>query len=166
MMMYLDRITTVYAHDEDRICLNALSSDGGAIRVWLTQRILHRLVPELAKRLKPKHSDSEYASLLASVAQQRAVDRHSPLPPVESENVEHQWLVAKIDLQWSETRIVFVFTSAAGDAAQLAMEPELLRQWLAILRRVYISAEWSGADWPDWIDTPSPSTSTRARVLH
>jgi hypothetical protein len=164
-MKQLDRVTTLYSQEQDRISLNALDKQGGSIRLWLTQRIFARLVPRLAKLVEPKHDDPVYASVLASVAQQRAVEQQEPAKPVQLVEVAQEWLVCKIDMKMSPAGIILIFASADGERAQLAMNGGLLRQWLAILRRVYQSAEWKGTDWPDWMDPPV-TTQRSSQILH
>ena len=164
-MLKLDRITTLYALDQDRISLNATDNEGSTVRIWLTQRICRRLVPELVRLIKPQHQDQVYASVLASAAQQRALQKQEPQSPVQLTESVQEWLVSKIDMQMSEAGVVLVFTSADGQNAQLAMNTELLRQWLAILRRVYDSSEWKGICWPEWLDPPIAARST-SQVLH
>lgn len=164
-MIQLDRITTLYSQDQDRISLNALDKEGGTIRIWLTQRIFARLIPELAKLVKPRHDDPVYASVLASVAQQWAIEQHEPQAQVQLTEVGQEWLVCKIDMQLSEAGVILVFASADGQTARLAMNANLLRQWLAILRRVYNSSEWKGIDWPEWMELPS-TVKSKSRILH
>lgn len=165
-MLELDTITTLYSTDQDRISLNARVKEGGTARIWLTQRIVHRLIPALVNIVKPKHDDPVYAEVIASVAQQRAVDRHEPQAPVQvAAETEHEWLVNKIDLQLPKQATILIFSSADGRTARLVMNAELLRQWLAILRRVYVTSEWKGAEWPEWMDPPAPEVS-KPKVLH
>ncbi|MEH6789741.1 hypothetical protein [Parasphingorhabdus sp.] len=164
-MLELKRITSLYVADQDRISLTAQLGDGGFARIWLTQRIVNRLVPALVNQVKPDHTDAVYADVIAGVAQQRAVDRHEPQAPVRVAEAGHEWLVCKIDMQIAKNGAILIFCSADGDTARLAMNAELLRQWLAILRRVYMAAEWHGAGWPTWIVAPS-KTHMAAKVLH
>jgi hypothetical protein len=42
------------------------------------------------------------------------------------------------------------FTGNNGESALLAMTPELLLNWLAIIQHSYRKATWPTADWPPW----------------
>jgi hypothetical protein len=164
-MLELKRITTLYEADQDRMSLTAQLGDGSFARIWLTQRIVNRLIPALINQVRPDHVDGTYADVIAGVAQQRAVERHEPQAPVRAAEAGHEWLVSKINMQIGQNGAILSFCNADGETAKLAMNAELLRQWLAILRRVYLMAEWQGADWPRWMATPStPDTATK--VLH
>ena len=43
----LRRMTTEYRAQEDRLCLTGERTGGDAVVLWLTQRLLNRLVPHL-----------------------------------------------------------------------------------------------------------------------
>jgi hypothetical protein len=164
-MLEFDRITTLYSQEQDRVSLNATLREGGTARLWLTQRMVHRLIPALVKIIEPIHADPVYAEIIAGVSQQKAVERQEPQTPVKVTEPEHEWLVSKVELKQPQSGAVVVFCSAAGQQAQVTMNAELLRQWLSILRRVYFSAEWQGAEWPDWMVVP-PTPATVPKVLH
>jgi hypothetical protein len=164
-MLELDRVTTLYSREQDRISLNSILREGGTARIWLTQRIVHRLIPALVKIVEPSHADRVYAEIVAGVSQQKAVDRQEPLAPVKVTEPEHEWLVSKVELKQLQSGTLVIFCSATGQQARVAMNAVLMRQWLSILRRVYITAEWQGADWPDWMAMP-PQSETAPKVLH
>ena len=46
----LQRVTTAYLENEDRLRLTGELADGDTVVCWLTQRLLNRLVPGLIKR--------------------------------------------------------------------------------------------------------------------
>lgn len=164
-MLELDRITTLYSPEQDRISLSANLREGGTARIWLTQRIVDRLISALVKIVKPHHPDPVYAEIIAGVAQQQAVSRHELQAPVKITETEHEWLVSKIDLQMPRSGVVVIFYNAAGQNARVAMNVELLRQWLTILRRVYVTAEWDGAEWPEWLAITA-TTNVSSKVVH
>lgn len=164
-MLELERITTLYSPEQDRVSLNATLRAGGTARIWLTQRIIHKLVPALISIVEPRHKDPVYTEIIAGVSQQKAVERHEPQAPVNVTEPTHDWLVSKVDLQIAQSGAVVIFCNAKGQKARVAMNGELLRQWLSILRRVYLMAEWHGAEWPAWMAVPQPSEAT-PKVLH
>ena len=46
-MRVLHRLTTDYVEEEDRIRVSGASANGDTVVLWLTQRLLNRLVPHL-----------------------------------------------------------------------------------------------------------------------
>ena len=52
MSAVLERCTTEYAEDEDRLRLSAELANGNTVVLWLTQRLLNRLVPHLVQWLE------------------------------------------------------------------------------------------------------------------
>lgn len=57
----LQRITTEYRAQEDRLCLTGERANGDAVVLWLTQRLLNRLVPHLTGWLEQQKGPSEHA---------------------------------------------------------------------------------------------------------
>lgn len=164
-MLELDKITTLYSQEQDRLSLNATLRGGGAARFWITQRIANRLIPALIKIVKPSHEDPVYVELIAGISQRQAIAQKEPQTPVKMAEPDHEWLISKIDLQMPQSGAVLIFYNAAGQSARVVMNAELLRQWLSILRQVYVAAEWRGAEWPDWVAAPS-ARKTADKVLH
>ena len=50
-MQALQRITTEYDEHEDRLRLSGELSDGSSVLLWLTQRLLYRILPHLTQWL-------------------------------------------------------------------------------------------------------------------
>ena len=164
-MLDLQRITVLYSEEQDRISINAAVRDGETARIWLTQRMTNRLIPALINVIKPRHEDPVYAEIIAGVSHQKAVSRQEPSAPVTANAPEHEWLVSKIDLQMPPSGTVVIFYSPTGQSARIGFNGDLMRQWLSILQRVYVAAEWRGTDWPEWMATPAINQGTD-RVLH
>jgi len=163
-MLKLEKITTLYSQDEDRVSLNAMDATGGTVRIWLTQRILLRLISELIKVIKPKHEDKSYVAVMAGISHQRAVDQQEPGDPVKLDCASQEWLVKKIDMKIGQGGVILALSSQNGEAAKLVLELQLLRQWLGILKGTFEAAQWN-FDWPEWM-MPSKPKASPSRALH
>ncbi len=62
MSLALERITTQYIEAEDRIRLSGSTRDGHSQVLWLTQRLLSRLLPRLLDALQPSAPATRLAS--------------------------------------------------------------------------------------------------------
>lgn len=164
-MIDLERMTTEYVADEDRISISARIKGDGTIRLWLTRRIADRMVPALAKVVQPRHEDPAYAEVVGEMAQQRAEQNHEPQEPVKPTHPDQEWLVCKIDLRMAKAGAVLIFAGSESEHARLTMTFELLRQWLAILRRVYQAGEWPLAVWPNALQEGA-ARPVAPKILH
>ena len=85
--MQLQRITTEYLDTEDRIRLCAESAPNQTVVLWLTQRLLHRLVPHTLGWIEQQMGVSGgigsdvRADVVNSFAQQAALALLEPQPP-------------------------------------------------------------------------------------
>lgn len=141
----LTRITTIYVDTEDRMGLVGEDEVGEHQKLWLTQRLLNRLVERLLGWLPQSHEG------IQEIAQQVAQAKHEPEHPVIASPECLDWLVQEIDLVPSQDVIGLVFKSESGEYVAMVRFNEIsLRQWLDILFRQYQHAEWLGVDWPSW----------------
>ena len=56
-MYRLKKVTAEFIETEDRIRLSALTADDKTLALWLTQRLLSRLITHLANWLEKKPAD-------------------------------------------------------------------------------------------------------------
>jgi len=66
----LARVTLGYSTEQDRVRLNGVDVDGKSLILWLTARLLNRLVPHLVERQADMHfsSQSSGSAVTADVA--------------------------------------------------------------------------------------------------
>ena len=91
-MNRLERLTTEYVEREDRIRLSGQLTHGDTVVLWLTQRLLSRLVPHLsawlARQLAPASSNpsvqAAHQDIVQGFAQQAARAQLVPEPPVRA----------------------------------------------------------------------------------
>ena len=171
-MSSLQRITTEYRETEDRIRLagEARGSEGArsgpAVALWLTQRLLNRLIPHLCQWLEQREPALPRGEVLQTFAQQVATAALEPQPAVQVSAQHAEILVHSVDVKRSSNRITLVFRGADGAAvAELSTGSVSLRQWLHILSAQYRKAQWPLTTWPAWLrETHSPARE--AAVLH
>lgn len=171
--MDLQRITTQFIEVEDRIRLTGQVGEGQTVVLWLTQRLLQRLVPHLCQWLekqipvKPQEPPLR-AQVQQSFAQQKARAEIERQAPVRAEAVSLAWLVCSVDLKSGPLGARLVF-KGGNDAERvtLGLSPKSLRQWLGILHDQYRAASWSSTIWPVWMEESRPARgSAPVTVLH
>ena len=173
-MAELQRITTLFVDSEDRIRLAGEDAAGQSLVLWLTQRLLGRLLPHLfawlERRASPpssNHADAARAEVLQSFAQLAALAALEPQTPVPSHAPSGAWLVHSVDIASTDQVVMLSFKDAGGIAepATLTLPEQALRQWLNILHDQYAAAEWPLTQWPEWVARP-PTAPTHAALLH
>lgn len=176
----LKRVTTQYVVEEDRVRL-AGEVDGGVVVVlWLTQRLLNRLVAPVCAWLEKLPAVSEVSDatssarppidpaqrLKQSFAQEAARAALVRQPPVAAESAGSEWLVISVDIARGERLLRLTFKGKAGEAINLTLPREPLRQWLSILFQQYQSAQWPIAAFPLWVRTAPQRAPVPPSVLH
>jgi hypothetical protein len=113
----LQRVTTGYVDSEDRMRIAGETAQGDAVVLWLTQRMLARLLPVFFRWLEQPQAglsaESEpsgrdlpsaaaekgHADWLQSFAQQAAVAGLVAQPPVQTTQLQCSQLVHSVDVQ-------------------------------------------------------------------
>lgn len=169
-MADLQRITTEYIEAQDRLRLAGELADGAPQVLWLTQRLLQRLLPVLLQQLQGAgagaETDTPYADLLHSFVQQSARAELVPQPPVQASDSSPAWLVVSVDIVQSAEGVRLTFKGAQDQQVSLALVTLALRQWLGIVHDAYAKAEWPLQGWPQWLQEGSESSAVQAVVLH
>ncbi|WP_374486123.1 hypothetical protein [Zoogloea sp.] len=171
-MSELQRFTTEYVELEDRIRLSGETAPGEAEVVWLTRRLIGRLVPHLCAWLEKQGvlgavpEDPGVADALQGFALQAALQSLSPQPPVQPETARRNWLVHAVDVTAGEEALRLAFRGAEAARVELTLQPQALRQWLGILHAQCGVAEWPLASWPSWLTGPIAGGAPRVQMLH
>jgi len=168
-MTALDRITTEYIDTEDRLRLSGQYADGAAVVIWLTQRLIQRLIPVLLEWLGHSHQQvvaAPHAEIMQGWAQQAARAGLTVQPPVQASAARSAWLADSIDFTPSPEGVVLTFKSANDQRAMLTLPAAALRQWLNIVFDAYVRAEWPLAVWPEWISEAAVPVQTASVVMH
>ena len=174
-MAEIRRMTTLYIQAEDRFLLRAELDTEASVDLWLTLRLLQRLLPMLlgwlegAEGQEPTEVKAKaHQALSNAFAQQVAREALSKEPPVEALADTESWVVQSIDLSHTAQSMRLLFKGAADQPDQtvgVALAALPLRQWLNIVCDGYQQAEWPMQHWPDWMLGQATPTSTGA-VLH
>ncbi|MCX5864962.1 MAG: hypothetical protein NTW42_07810 [Deltaproteobacteria bacterium] len=166
-MQILQRITTEYIDTEDRVRLSGDVGTDFPVEIWLTQRLLQRLVPMLLRCLERQGADMPHAEILHGFAQQAAKAELIPQTPVQAVIGSVAWLVQSVDIVQSEQAISLTFSGVGGqDATTMTLAINPLRQRLSILCAVCLKADWTLEMWPRWLLESVPSSGQQAGVLH
>lgn len=163
-MTPLQRITTEYVESEDRIRISGEGADGHPMILWLTRRLLDRVVPHLVGWLEKQYADLPRADLMLSFAQEAAALQLMPEPPVPIAEGAPQFLVQIVDISPLPEDITIAFRGEPACAASIAFAATPLRQWLGILYQTYLAADWTLAAWPDWVAPDSVASGEGHRV--
>lgn len=153
----LHRITTEYIDAEDRLRLTGEKAPGEVLVLWLTQRLVHRLMDHLCRCLDNQaHHLSQSRALQADViqtfAQQAARARLPTQPAVLASQASQQWLVTAVDINQAADKTTLTFKGSNPDGhARLTLHEQPLRQWLGIVFEQCSKAGWPVEVWPDWV---------------
>lgn len=153
----LQRITTEYIDVEDRLRITGERASGDVVVLWLTQRLVHRLVGHLCRGLDdpaPRLSQSRglQADVIQSFAQQAARAQLPTQAAVQASHASQQWLVTSVDINQAPARTALTFKgSLPTSQARLTLHEQPLRQWLSIVFEQCTKADWPVAVWPDWV---------------
>lgn len=166
-MPLMHKMTSEFVEDEDRMRLTGELKEGGTVVIWLTQRLLTRLLPHLFKWLEKQSGSNLPTELVLSFAQQAARAELSPEPPVKSSEDAQAWLACAVDITVEPTGLRLLFRSLQQEQAGVTLQPQQLRQWLSILHDLWRRAEWSAGLWPEWIVSSDPAATPKLRApLH
>ena len=170
-MTALTRITADYVPQEDRIRLSGERAGGEPLAIWLSRRMLNRMLPVLLQWLEREGGklpavNLSQAQTLQSFAQQAARASHTPQPPVRVAPDGESWLAHSVDVSSSPQAVRLTFKAADGRAATLTLTAQQLRQWLGILHEVWTKAEWQGEVWPEWVRGETAPVIQQSVVVH
>lgn len=164
----IQRMTTLFNAAEDRFQLVVELDDGKVVELWLTQRLLQRLLPALLKWLQEQApADKQHAEVLHDFAQQAAREAHGSQSPVQasSDSEVERRLIQSMDVIPAAGLLRLVFKDRESQAATLSLQALPLRQWLNILYDGYALAGWPLQVWPDWMSGGGVAAE-KTTVLH
>jgi hypothetical protein len=177
-MIEMRRVTTAYVATEDRLRLTGEASDGQPIVLWITQRLLNRLLPQLLRWLE-QHASPKAAGgsalmrseAMQSFAQQAARVKLAPQAPVNAAAASRSWLAvsAGVSAGPKGVRLTFKGLDAGGeqaDTASMTLQVQPLRQWLGIVYNQYQKSEWPLTVWPDWVRESAVKEARPDVMLH
>lgn len=155
----LQRLTTEYIEEEDRIRISGALATDETVVMWLSQRLLLRLLPHLFLWLERQSGDSIPVEIVQSFAQEAAKAELTRETPVQWHSGSQEWLVYAVDITPISNAVTMRLRSNNGQQEQLTMLSQQLRQWLEVLNSLWGVAEWPNSVWPNWL-------SAKAKQLH
>ncbi len=165
----LQRVTTEFVEDEDRIRLSGELAPDETRVLWLTQRLAQRLVPHLCQWLEKQTAAGAPVEVVQGFAQQAALASLERQEAVKTGADTEAALVRSVDLTFTESAVYLLFkTEAEGPVvARIGFNAKPLRQWLGILLAQYRRGQWPLAAWPDWMtEARVPAAASQTAVLH
>ncbi len=180
-MFAITKITQQYDEFADRMALSTENAAGDVLVLWLTQRLANRLVVTLAHWLE-EGLRGRVGSLALPHAQSweqsTAEARLQPTEPVTASKGSVEALLHSVDItrqvegfsltfRWGENQGAVRTEGEQIDAARMALSDLELRQWLAILYRLFETAHWHQDAWPHWFKPDvTPRGASSGALLH
>lgn len=174
MVPNMARVTTRYDSGQDRFSLAGELPQGLPVVLWLTQRLLLRLLPPLLAWLQEHDAPQQheprqrlYADTLQGFAQQAACAGLEPQMPVPVLAASPEWLVESVNLARGPAGVRLVFLGRQGPVAAMVMSAQALRQWLGIVCHAWRQAPWPMEPWPGWlVEAGAGTRAPQACAVH
>ena len=163
-MQELQRLTTEYIDAEDRIRLTGEIRPGETQVLWLSQRLLIRLLPHLFLWLEKLGNTAFPAEIEQSFEQRAASETMGTEAPVLGSGQSKAWLVEAVDMTAGDHALRLSFRREGEEALSLTLSALHMRQWLTILRALWTVAEWPVGIWPEWMGAAAGSNTTHRRT--
>lgn len=156
--MRIQTITTLYDPEEDRIALSVADSGPVLCKLWITRRLLQRLVPALLERLDqqiqaPAGTKPERIEAANVYAQLQARLNRRPVQHVRTQVLTQQSLINKVDIKL-DAKGAKTLTFKGIDLPEpaiLALNANELRQWLEALKLAANKGQWALDVFPSWV---------------
>lgn len=167
----LGRFRTEYNPVEDRLRLTGepLDKNRNTVSIWLTMRLISRLVPHLAKAVNgPKFIASNHPSALHSFAQTAATSAMqattTPIAPAQSGT---HFLPETINISNRNNTLIIDFIDKHQNIIQLPLPSLMIRQWLSVLLTNFKKANWPLNCFPDWTDpSKNKAVADSIKAIH
>lgn len=165
----LQRLTTQYVAEEDRLRVAGEVAQGQTQVLWLTQRLLLRLLPALLQRIAQRQPQAWQSELVLGFQQDAARAALEPQAPVVAQADVAGWLVDAVDVASSDQSTQLRFRNSDTESqAEVVFDSQALRQWLGIVYDQFVLAQWPMTVWPDWMGAPATAVQIEGTsgVLH
>lgn len=153
MSEVLQRLSTRYVPEQDRLCMTGLLASGQTVQLWLTQRLLLRLVPTLTAWLEQQ--PGAQSSVVQEFVQQAAQAQLAPQPAVVAQADVAEALVLTVRVGRAAEAVTLHFDAAPLATSCLVLNTQQLRQWLSIVLAACQAAQWPLDGWPLWLRQPA-----------
>jgi len=153
-----------YIPVEDRLRLDAVDVDGNKQSLFMTRRLVDRIIPVMVEHLEGQTPQGMPRDLVQEMQQDKARQFHSEggsEAPVHVEPEFVPWLCRTVHLTKTGSSLIVVFTDDTHIEAHMPTTAENLRVVLDIFKTLYTSAEWGLQAFPDWMQTPAIAEAPR-----
>ena len=152
------KISLLYVPAEDRMALDIEDSEGGGVRLWLTQRLCKALVSALVPMLQEVVTlklPPEAGDAAQSWDQAAAMAEFGKTPGVRLQPDSVSGLVTAVHISPPGDQMSLTFDFGDGASRVVGLAIPALRQALAVMHRLHVQAGWPLEVWPDWIADPA-----------
>lgn len=159
-MFEITRITVLHDANEDRMAFDVADAEEHVRRLWLTKRLLDRLIIALTGQLN-RSSPQSSGQVVAPGAAQQAAQVYAqlqarigkkPTSPVRATTATPMSLVREVSIaRKKQGRWTLTFQFAGDEPVALIIPSSQLRQWLESLHRNYLRAQWDTRAFPAWV---------------
>ena len=149
--------TSRYDVIEDRLRFDAVDAQGGKQAIYLTRRLVDRVIPVLVSHLEGKTPSGVPPDLAQGMSQSRARQVRQAgetTQAVVADNETPTWLCRTIHIQKVEHGLTVIFTDDTGIDAVMPMVDANLRAVLDIFLELYTKANWPTVSFPVWMMKP------------
>ena len=150
----IQTFTARYDPVEDRLRLDAVDAAGGKQAIFLTRRLVDRVIPVLVSHLEGKTPEGVPADLAQGMSQSRARQARQTgeaTPAVAADTETPTWLCRTIHFQKADHGLNVIFTDDARINAVMPMVEANLRAVLDIFLELYTKAGWPTEPFPEWM---------------
>jgi hypothetical protein len=150
----IQTFTGRYDPVEDRLRLDAVNAAGGKQSIFLTRRLVDRVIPVLVSHLEGKTPEGVPADLAQGMSQSRARQARKTgeaTPAVAADAETPTWLCRTIHFQKADYGLNVIFTDDTQVDAVMPMVEANLRAVLDILLELYTKANWPTEPFPEWM---------------
>ena len=170
-MQSLKKVTSEFIETEDRIRLNALTTEDKAVAFWMTQRLLTRLVAHLSEKIEmdsPQLGNAPKGEGINNSDRDIEANRESfvPEPAVKIEKNIKSILITEVDIKFGKSDLTLVLKSGKKSCASISFSLSELKQWLEILYTLWHRASWPISLWPQKLIDNSSIKQVSTNTIH
>ena len=175
-MFNIKTVTMKFDPLEDRLKMDCSDNYKNTQRLWLTKRLLDRLVPSVANQLEAKSTNKISIELEQSFEQEKAEITKTKAKSVKLMKNNPTWLVSSVKVTKSKHNFKFLFIEEQKididkkityqNRAEFDLAIPNLRQWLNALFKIYKKAEWDTNFFPNWIKDKDKIIMTDEKIIN
>ncbi|MEO6716766.1 MAG: hypothetical protein ABIM50_05905 [Novosphingobium sp.] len=167
-MFIIETFTAQSDLAEDRIRLDAISSEGETQSIFLTRRLADRMVPLLVERAEQQTVPGVPKDIaLAMNQEQLRIERdENPIAPIEAKQGSSRWLSQTVHVGADDDQVVWTLTDDADNTAVMGLPGDGVRNVLEVLLIVYQGLEWTTQAFPSWMTAREEAPGRSSRVLN